>query len=286
MSLLWDSQGRIRGLWVACVFAVVAIGVDVGVNIVLAIGGLWKVPNLDSPLLILSTAPTLLAGFAATLITWFAFREETGLGNPRPYRPFGVGFGLGAFTLAVSCGVPLLVGATSLSLTSRPAGEVLTSGLVQLATLAPSGVGEELLLRGLGFQALRRTFGDVLAVAITSLVFGALHLFNPGATWVAALLVALVGAWFATVTVRTGTLWTAMGLHVSWNFFEGFVFGQPVSGNPPGSSVFVAGPAPAPGFWSGGAFGPEAAGWTAVVLAAALVLTLLVPLPRRSAALT
>ena len=91
---------------------------------------------------------------------------------------------------------------------------------------------------------------------------------------------ALVGAWFGATMIRSGSVWMPMGLHVAWNFFEGFVFGQPVSGNPPGTSLFVAGPAAPPGFWSGGAFGPEAAGWTALVLVAGLALTLVSP--RRS----
>lgn len=284
MSLLWDPQGRIRGPWVALVFAVVAIGFDLLLNAILAIGGLWKFPELDSPLLLLSTTPTLVAAIAATVITWIAFREPTGLVDAHPPRRFGQGFLVGGFALAVCCVVPLLVGATSLRLSSSAASQLLGSGLLQLCTLAPAGIGEELLLRGLGLQALRRAFGDVPAVAISSVVFGALHLFNPGASWVAALLVALVGAWFGAVTVRTGSVWMAMGLHVAWNFFEGFVFGQPVSGNAPGTSIFVASGPPTPGFWSGGAFGPEAAGWTAVVLAVALGLTL--AWPRRTAALT
>jgi membrane protease YdiL (CAAX protease family) len=225
-----------------------------------------------------------VAGIGATFITWLALKEPTGLADPRAPRRFLQGLAVGGFALTVCCLAPLAVGVTSLSLTSGTPGHVLGRGLMQLFTLAPAGIGEELLLRGLGLQALRRGFGDVPAVAISSVVFGALHLFNPGATWVAALLVALVGAWFGAVTVRTGSVWMAMGLHVSWNFFEGFVFGQPVSGNTPGTSLFLAqGPSTA-GFWSGGAFGPEAAGWTAVVLALALGVT--VALPRRSAALT
>lgn len=277
MSLLWDPQGRVRGPWVALVFTIVAVGLDLLLNVGLAINGLWQRPELDSPLLILSTLPTLVAGVGATTITWIAFREPTGLTDPQAARRFGEGFLLGGLALAVCCVLPAAVGATSLRLTSGAPLEVLGSGLVQLCTLAPAGVGEELLLRGLGLQALRRGFGDAAAVALSSLAFGALHLFNPGATWLAALLVALVGAWFGAIMLRTGSVWMPMGLHVAWNFFEGFVFGQPVSGNPPGTSLLVAGPLAPPGFWSGGSFGPEAAGWTGLVLLAALGLTLAVP---------
>ena len=284
MSLLWDPQGRVRGPWVALVFTVVAFGLDLLLNVLLAIGGLWTSPELDSPQVILSTLPTLVAGVGATVLCWIAFREPTGLTDPHALRRFGEGFLLGGLALVACCVVPAVIGATSLRLTSRPLAAVAVSGLLQLYTLAPAGLGEELLLRGLALQALRRGFGDVAAVAISSLAFGALHLFNPGATWVAALLVALVGAWFGALMIRTGSVWLPMGVHVAWNFFEGFVFGQPVSGNLPGTSLFVAGVAERPGFWSGGAFGPEAAGWTAFVLVAGLALTL--GLPRRSAVLT
>lgn len=284
MSLWWDPQGRVRGPWVALAFTVVAFGVDLLLNVLLAIGGLWTAPDLDSPLVILSTLPTLVAGVAATVLCWIAFREATGLTDPHALRRFGEGFLVGGLALVACCVVPAMIGATSLRLTSRPLAAVAVSGLLQLCTLAPAGLGEEMLLRGLGLQALRRGFGDVAAVAISSLAFGALHLFNPGATWVAALLVALVGAWFGALMIRTGSVWLPMGVHVAWNFFEGFVFGQPVSGNLPGTSLFVAGAAERPGFWSGGAFGPEAAGWTAFVLVAGLALTL--ALPRRSAVLT
>jgi hypothetical protein len=124
--------------------------------------------------------------------------------------------------------------------------------------------GEELALRGVAFWAIARSAGNAVAVLATGGVFGALHLLNPSATWLAAGIVALVGVWFGVLTARTGSLWCAIGLHLSWNFCEGFVFGQPVSGLRPGLSL-LSGTVGAAGFWNGGDFGPEAAGWTAVL---------------------
>ncbi len=283
MSLLRDAEGRVRAPYVVAVFAAIAVVIELGLALLMTLAGFHHFEMLDSPRVIFSTLPSLLAGVAATVFTWLAFREPTALNDLRVLPRFGAGFLIGGAALTLCCAMPAFVGATSLTL--NPSGlAVVGMGALQLLTLAPAGIGEELLLRGLGFQALRRGLGSVGAVALTSVVFGALHLFNPGATWLAALEVALVGAWFGALTVRTGSVWMSMGLHVAWNFFEGFVFGQPVSGNAPGTSLFVAGTEGHPGFWSGGAFGPEAAGWTAVVLTAGLALT--VGFPRRSAVLT
>jgi hypothetical protein len=268
VSLWRDAIGRVRAPIVVVVFALVAIGCELGLTIVLGLLDLLTFDDLDSPRVIFSTAPTLVSGLIATLVCWLLFREQTGLRERRPHVRFSEGFVIGGLALTVCCVAPAVAGATSLTLTSRSAGVVAGLGLL------------ELLLRGLGFQALRRGTGDIPAVVISSVVFGGLHLFNPGASWLAALAVALVGLWFGAITIRTGSVWMSMGLHVAWNFFEGFVFGQPVSGNAPGTALLL-GEAPATaGFWSGGTFGPEAAGWTGVVLCVAVGCTLALPRAR------
>ncbi len=271
MNFLRDADDRVRSFWVILVFVVTSGLAIFLVSAVTAIAGLdWYGP-LDSPRVIFATLPTLLGGIAGTAFTWKLFKEPTGLDEPFRLRQLLLGGALGAAALTVSCVVPALLGITTLTLSDRP---VLLAGLTQLVTLAPAGLGEELLLRGIGFQALRRGVGDVAAVVLSSALFGLLHITNPHASWVAALLITLVGLWFGAAMVRSGSVWLPMGLHVAWNFFEGFVFGQPVSGNVAGSSLFVATFPAEPGFWSGGAFGPEAAGWTGVVLVLALGLTL------------
>ncbi len=118
------------------------------------------------------------------------------------------------------------------------------------------GWNEELLSRGYQLQNLADGINLTWGVIISSAIFGILHLGNPGASWVSTLGIFLAGVFLAYGYIRTGRLWLSIGLHIGWNFFEGVIFGFPVSG----LDVFrltritVDGPE----LWTGGAFGPEA----------------------------
>ncbi|MFT3710027.1 MAG: CPBP family intramembrane metalloprotease [Archangium sp.] len=263
------DDGRVRSGWVIVVFGIAASLVGGGVIVILTLLGLGE-PNTIEPRLLFPTLASLSSGVAATLVVAFLFKEET-VFDTKPLKPFGIGFALGAAAIVLSVIVPVLAGAQTLKLNPQFSPMRM---LLEFIALAPAGFGEELLLRGLAFQALRRGVGTPAAVIGSSVLFGVMHLTNPHASIVAALIITLVGLWFGTALVRTGTIWLPMGLHVGWNFFEGSVFGQPVSGLSPGVPLFTATWPASRSFLSGSDFGPEAAGWTAVVLALALALTL------------
>ena len=118
------------------------------------------------------------------------------------------------------------------------------------------GWNEELLSRGYQLQNLSDGLNLVWGVIISSAVFGILHLGNPNATWLSAVGIFLAGIFLAYGYVRTNQLWLSIGLHIGWNFFEGVIFGFPVSGMDffRLTRISVNGPE----LWTGGAFGPEA----------------------------
>ncbi len=89
------------------------------------------------------------------------------------------------------------------------------------------------------------------------MLFGYLHLSNPNATLLGALGVALAGVLYAAGYMLTRNLWLVIGLHWSWNFFQGAIFGVPVSGQSL-QGVPVSATIAGPELWTGGAFGPEA----------------------------
>jgi membrane protease YdiL (CAAX protease family) len=116
---------------------------------------------------------------------------------------------------------------------------------------------EELVFRGVLFRILEESLGSWLALGLSALVFGLLHAFNHGATWVSTLAIALeAGVLLAAVYMFSRRLWTCIGLHCAWNFAEGGVFGAKVSGGK--ASGLLASRFRGPDILTGGDFGPEA----------------------------
>lgn len=137
-----------------------------------------------------------------------------------------------------------------------PINIVITSVLTFFVIFIFVGWNEELLSRGYHLQTIASGINLFWGVIISSTVFGLLHLSNPNATWVSAAGIFFAGIYLAFGYIRTKQLWLSIGLHIGWNFFEGVVFGFPVSGVDiyPLLRIKVMGPV----LWTGGAFGPEA----------------------------
>jgi uncharacterized protein len=129
----------------------------------------------------------------------------------------------------------------------------LLAGLVLFIIV---GYQEELLSRGYHLQNLADGLNLPWGILLSSSVFALLHLANPSADWVSTLGILFAGFFLAYGWVRTGKLWLPIGLHIGWNFFEGTVFGFPVSGT--GGFNFIHQTVAGPKLITGGGFGPEA----------------------------
>src|SRR5688500_12893565 len=138
-----------------------------------------------------------------------------------------------------------------------PINVVITSVLTAFLVFIFVGWNEELLSRGYHLQTIASGTSLFWGVIISSAVFGLLHLGNPNATWVSAAGIFFAGVFLAYGYIRTRQLWLPIGLHIGWNFFEGVVFGFPVSGL---ADIYklIRIQVHGPEIWTGGAFGPEA----------------------------
>ncbi|MFT3892469.1 MAG: type II CAAX endopeptidase family protein [Anaerolineales bacterium] len=127
-----------------------------------------------------------------------------------------------------------------------------------------SGVFEELLIRGILFRIMEEGLGSWLALAISALLFGFLHLANPNATLWGAIAIAIeAGILLAAAFMYTRHLWLSIGIHFAWNFTQGAVFGVAVSGNE--AKGFFQSTLSGPPFLSGGAFGAEASIFAVII---------------------
>jgi phosphoglycolate phosphatase-like HAD superfamily hydrolase/membrane protease YdiL (CAAX protease family) len=97
----------------------------------------------------------------------------------------------------------------------------------------------------------------LLGTILSSAVFGIMHANNPNSNTLSSLNICLAGLLLSTGFITTGQLAIPIGLHISWNFFQGNIFGFPVSGINPLSATLIQIDQSGPDLWTGGAFGPE-----------------------------
>ena len=166
---------------------------------------------------------------------------------------FARGLGLGIALFSAVMALLWIFGAY------HPSGRGSVSGLATGAlTALMVGIGEETLVRGFVFRILEIAGGTWIGVVVSSALFGLGHAFNPGATVLSSIAIALeAGVLLAAAYVVTGRLWFPIGLHAGWNFTEGSLFGMSVSGYNTKLGL-LAGALNGPAILTGGAFGPEA----------------------------
>ncbi len=184
----------------------------------------------------------------------------------------------------------LLVGAglfTGCVLVLMALGFYRIEGLNPLAFMLPavamalgSGILEELLFRGALFRILEEWLGSWIALAISSLVFGFMHLINPAATVLGAVFISIeAGVLLGAAYMATRRLWLGIGFHVGWNYTQSGIFSGIVSGSDSAPGLLrtsIAGPV----VLTGGSFGLEAS-LVAFLVCTATGVVLLVMAVRR-----
>ena len=118
------------------------------------------------------------------------------------------------------------------------------------------GWQEELLTRGYWLQNISEGLDLAWGVSISAGLFALAHIANPNADLQSIVGLVAAGLFLSFGYLRTRQLWLPIGLHIGWNFFEGPVFGFPVSGVQ--FYWLVHQRVEGPEIFTGGGFGPEA----------------------------
>ena len=207
-----------------------------------------------------------MLGVYALFVRWFEGHPAQDLPMGRLAGDTAKGLGVGFFYFVAVVGVMYACGCYRIVSFGTDQPAVLINAFFCGITTA---VGEEMLFRGVLFRWIDEKWNLVAALVVSSLVFGFMHLGNPGSTWWSSLAIAIeAGLLLGAAYKYSGTLWLPIGIHWAWNFTQGRIFGINVSGGDVGASLIqpeISGP----DILTGGAFGAEAS-IIAVVLGVAL----------------
>lgn len=177
----------------------------------------------------------------------------------------------GAILITLSCAFIWLFDGVEVSGISWN-DQVFKQLLSGLALFIMVSLNEELFIRGYLFGLLRAKYSAYITIGCTAVLFAMMHSFNPG-IWsspVPMLNLLVVGILFGAAREWFGSLWVPVGMHFSWNFLQGNVYGLHVSGTAV-QSVFLV-EASGKNYISGGSFGAEGSLLTTLVLLLGIIL--------------
>jgi membrane protease YdiL (CAAX protease family) len=220
-----------RRVWdyplVAMVVAAVLVVFAMEVAGTLAKQVIPPIPGFTSVMMVYLIAVVILIPLYVFVIAKLGDPKRNDLRDPKFLRHllWGLIGGTVIFSIAVAIagalGIYRIVGVGSLN------------GLLPALIVPAIGaaVTEEMLFRGILFRWLEQFGGSWLALLLTSVLFGAAHLNNPNASWIAAAGIAMeAGVMLGAAYMLTRSLWFPMGIHAAWNFTQGEIYDIPVSG--------------------------------------------------------
>ncbi|RSM37405.1 CPBP family intramembrane metalloprotease [Amycolatopsis balhimycina DSM 5908] len=227
-------------------FLAVAAVAFLGGQAVNAVGNPWLTLVLGA----------LTAVLAVLVYRWVVRRTEhrpvTELSRPGARLAFGRGALIGVALVGLVIANIALLGDYEV----RGWGSVPAAvGLVGF--MAAAAVTEELLFRGVLFRIVEERTGTWIALVLTGVLFGLVHLFNADASlWGAVAIAIEAGGLLTSAYVATRKLWLPIGLHFGWNFAMAGIFGTEVSGNGTPQGLLDAATSGSAAV-TGGKFGPE-----------------------------
>ena len=229
-----------------------------------------KAPLVASiPMKLLAVAVTLL--LYRWLVGSIEGRKVDELERRRLLPDTGLGLLIGFAFFVVVVGIMALAGLYRVSSVQFDGLGLLSAFL----TFMVVAVGEEVLFRGIIFRLIDQQMGTVVALVVSSLLFGFAHMMEPNATvWSSAAIAIEAGLLLGAAYKFSGTLWLPIGIHWAWNFSQGNIFGIAVSGHDAGATILFP-TLQGPDLLTGAGFGAEAS-IISVVLGAALSAYLLV----------
>ena len=137
-----------------------------------------------------------------------------------------LGLALGAGMIAIGFLILFILGFLSVDGFSFP----IISIILYLALFIVVSFHEEIMMRGYVLNNLMQSMNRYVALSISSVIFMSIHLLNPNVNFLSVINLFLAGIVLGIYYIHKPNLWRPIGMHLTWNFFQGPIFGFEVSG--------------------------------------------------------
>jgi hypothetical protein len=205
-----------------------------------------------------------MLGLYSLFVHWFEghWAQDLPMRKCLPHTVAGLGVGLGYFVVVVA--IMMAFGVYKIIGIGNEWTDIVSSFFVFLLV----AIGEEVIFRGVFFRWIDEKWGFMVALVLSALIFGLVHITNDNASLWSSLAIAIeAGLLLGAIYKYSGTLWAPIGVHWAWNFSQGNIFGFEVSGTDAGASLLQSSVSGSE-WLTGGAFGAEASVISVVVGAA------------------
>ncbi|MEJ7827225.1 MAG: type II CAAX endopeptidase family protein [Segetibacter sp.] len=129
--------------------------------------------------------------------------------------------------------------------------------IIPLTVAFTVAIFEEILIRGILFRIIEEKLGSYIALIISTIIFGSLHLINSNSSLISATCVAIeAGHLLGAAYIYTRNLWFPIAIHFAWNFMQSGILGAITSGNEKTNSLLTT-QITGVKIITGGEFGPE-----------------------------
>ncbi|GKV70135.1 hypothetical protein NCCP2716_26330 [Sporosarcina sp. NCCP-2716] len=217
-------------------------------------------------LYVITQGGAVVGSILVTYILWRFVNKGSlrSLGFRWSFADFAYGLFLGAASITVIFLLLLATGNIAM-VNSFGAPEFSAYTIAFLLMYILVGISEEMFFRGYVMSTMQSRGNPKWAIYLVSaVVFSLAHGLNPNVSWLGLLNIVFVGVLFAYMFLETDSLWLPIGYHMTWNYFQGNVFGFAVSGTTP-NGIYNVSIESGNAWLTGGAFGLEG-GLAATVL--------------------
>lgn len=264
----------LRSGWRIGIFVIIFIGctIVIGVPAMFVLKQAFDVQSM--------TLQMFITYVALTVATWVMLRTV----DKRPFRSVGLtltkpwlrhliqGTVLGGGMMTIIYIIFFAAGMVTIEFREMDFSQGLIIFANSLFLYIVVGYGEEVMFRGYLFQVFAEGTNRIIATVTISVLFAFVHAKNPNVSFFGLVNVGLAGVWLSIAYIKTQSLWLPIGLHFSWNFFQGFVYSLPVSGTTSEKEQIGRAIVTGPEWFTGGTFGPEGGLAATILLVASSVL--------------